>query len=191
MAKVLEILKPIRNHNSPLVYDPFLGSGTTLIAAERTGRCCRGLDIDPADSRVGVRAANDRRVQQVRELDVVDVAPAAGEAADHSGVSMKPSTVTVPLVVQPARLPVKVPLLTPGVLPTVGTGTPGSPAITDIAGDGSLRIAIFEQEVVALGCEDLEQALCAREALRRRDDARPAPQRPARGPAATPSAAWI
>ncbi len=31
-----------------LVLDIFLGSGTTLIAAERTGRRFRGLDIDPA-----------------------------------------------------------------------------------------------------------------------------------------------
>lgn len=30
-----------------VVLDTFLGSGTTLIAAERTGRHCRGLDIDP------------------------------------------------------------------------------------------------------------------------------------------------
>jgi DNA modification methylase len=29
------------------VLDAFLGSGTTLIAAERTGRCCRGLELDP------------------------------------------------------------------------------------------------------------------------------------------------
>ena len=31
-----------------LVLDIFLGSGTTLIAAERTGRRFRGVDIDPA-----------------------------------------------------------------------------------------------------------------------------------------------
>ena len=31
-----------------LMLDIFLGSGTTLIAAERTGRRFRGLDIDPA-----------------------------------------------------------------------------------------------------------------------------------------------
>jgi DNA modification methylase len=31
-----------------LVLDTFLGSGTTLIAAERTGRAFRGMDIDPA-----------------------------------------------------------------------------------------------------------------------------------------------
>ena len=42
-----------------------------------------------------------------------------------------------------AGWPVKVPLLTPGVLPTVGTGTPGAPAITDIDGNGSVRVAIF------------------------------------------------
>jgi DNA modification methylase len=31
-----------------IVLDAFLGSGTTLIAAERTGRSCRGLELDPA-----------------------------------------------------------------------------------------------------------------------------------------------
>lgn len=31
-----------------LVYDPFLGSGTTLIAAERLGRRCRACEISPA-----------------------------------------------------------------------------------------------------------------------------------------------
>src|SRR6266853_3831365 len=30
-----------------IVLDAFLGSGTTLIAAERTGRICRGLELDP------------------------------------------------------------------------------------------------------------------------------------------------
>jgi DNA modification methylase len=40
---------PILNHTSPedAVYDPFCGSGTALIAAEKLGRSCYALEIDP------------------------------------------------------------------------------------------------------------------------------------------------
>ena len=40
---------PIRNHTKPgeALYDPFLGSGTTLVAAERHARVCLGMEIDP------------------------------------------------------------------------------------------------------------------------------------------------
>ena len=40
---------PIRNHTKPgeAVYDPFLGSGTTLIATERHARVCYRVEIDP------------------------------------------------------------------------------------------------------------------------------------------------
>ncbi len=37
---------PLKNHAGN-VYDPFLGSGTTLIAAEKTGRKCYGMELDP------------------------------------------------------------------------------------------------------------------------------------------------
>jgi DNA modification methylase len=37
------------------VIDPFLGSGSTLIAAEETGRTCVGLDVDPAYVEVAIR----------------------------------------------------------------------------------------------------------------------------------------
>jgi hypothetical protein len=40
---------PIRNHteSGEAVYDPFLGSGTTLIAAETLARRCLAMEIDP------------------------------------------------------------------------------------------------------------------------------------------------
>jgi DNA modification methylase len=40
--------RPIQNHlkRGELVYDPFLGSGTTLAAAELTERTCLGLELD-------------------------------------------------------------------------------------------------------------------------------------------------
>lgn len=41
--------RPIRNHGGPDddIYDPFLGSGTTLIAAEQLNRRCFGMEISP------------------------------------------------------------------------------------------------------------------------------------------------
>lgn len=41
--------RPIVNNSEPgdAVYDPFLGSGTTLIAAEMTARKCVGLELSP------------------------------------------------------------------------------------------------------------------------------------------------
>jgi DNA modification methylase len=48
--KPVELMRrPILNHtkSGELVYDPFLGSGTTLAAAEVTGRVCYGLELDP------------------------------------------------------------------------------------------------------------------------------------------------
>ena len=48
--KPVEIMRrPILNHTRPgeACYDPFLGSGSTLIAAESSGRICYGMDIDP------------------------------------------------------------------------------------------------------------------------------------------------
>ena len=42
--------RPILNNSSPgqAVYEPFMGSGTSLIAAETTGRICLGLELNPA-----------------------------------------------------------------------------------------------------------------------------------------------
>ncbi len=48
--KPVEIMRrPILNHTKrgQIVYDPFLGSGTTVVAAELTDRLCCGLELDP------------------------------------------------------------------------------------------------------------------------------------------------
>ena len=46
--KPVEVMeRPIRNHDSKFVYDPFVGTGTTIIAAERQLRHCLAIDIDP------------------------------------------------------------------------------------------------------------------------------------------------
>lgn len=46
--KPLECMeRPIRHHEGD-VYEPFCGSGTTLIAAQRQGRKCYAIELDPA-----------------------------------------------------------------------------------------------------------------------------------------------
>ena len=48
--KPIELMRrPILNHTKrgELVYEPFLGSGTTLAAAEVTGRICCALELEP------------------------------------------------------------------------------------------------------------------------------------------------
>lgn len=43
------MMRPMMNHGArgDVVYDPFLGSGTSIIAAERSGRRCVGLELSP------------------------------------------------------------------------------------------------------------------------------------------------
>jgi DNA modification methylase len=53
--------RPIANNSRPgqVIYDPFSGSGTTLIAAEMSGRICYGLELSPAYVDVVVRRWQD------------------------------------------------------------------------------------------------------------------------------------
>ena len=49
--------RPILNNSAPgdAIYEPFSGSGTTIIAAEMTGRRCLAMEIDPAYCDVAVQ----------------------------------------------------------------------------------------------------------------------------------------
>lgn len=56
--KPVECMKrPIENNSSPgqAVYEPFSGSGTTIIAAEMTGRCCHAIELSPQYVDVAVK----------------------------------------------------------------------------------------------------------------------------------------
>ena len=42
-------------HKKDIVLDPFLGSGSTILAAEKTGRYCHGIELDPLYVDVAIR----------------------------------------------------------------------------------------------------------------------------------------
>lgn len=65
--KPVECMKrPIENNSSPgqAVYEPFSGSGTTIIAAEMTGRHCHAVELSPAYVDVAVKRWQDFTGQQ-------------------------------------------------------------------------------------------------------------------------------
>jgi DNA modification methylase len=56
--KPVECMKrPIENNSSPgqAVYEPFSGSGTTIIACEMTARACHAIELNPAYVDVAIR----------------------------------------------------------------------------------------------------------------------------------------
>ena len=60
--KPVECMKrPMENNSSPgqAVYEPFSGSGTTIIAAEITGRACLAMELNPAYVDVAVKRWED------------------------------------------------------------------------------------------------------------------------------------
>jgi DNA modification methylase len=65
--KPVECMKrPIENNSSAgqAVYEPFSGSGTTIIAAEMTGRACHAIELNPAYVDVAVKRWQDFTGQQ-------------------------------------------------------------------------------------------------------------------------------
>lgn len=69
--KPLECMeRPIRNNSKPgdLIYEPFSGSGTTIIACERTGRKCRAIELNPAYVAVAIQRWADATGKEPRKL---------------------------------------------------------------------------------------------------------------------------
>jgi DNA modification methylase len=87
--------RPILNNSSPgqTVYDPFVGSGTTIIAAEMTGRACQAIELNASYVDVAVRRweaftgkaarleANGKTYAEVAEERAVGVAEQSDGAA--------------------------------------------------------------------------------------------------------------
>jgi len=89
MDALLDVTAP-----GDLVLDPFLGSGTTLMAAERTGRRCVGVEIEPAFVDLAIR-----RWQKLTGRDAIHAesghsfneiaSDASGEASSPPGTGDK------------------------------------------------------------------------------------------------------
>jgi DNA modification methylase len=95
--KPVECMKrPIENNSSAgqAVYDPFVGSGTTIIAAEMTGRACHAIELSPAYVDVAIRRWQAFAGQEATHADGRTFA--AIEAA--RGVVAKPVRVRPPRV---------------------------------------------------------------------------------------------
>lgn len=74
--------RPIENNSSPgqAVYEPFSGSGTTIIAAEQTGRSCYAIELNPVYVDVAVKRWQDFTGKSaMREVDGISYNDAIGK----------------------------------------------------------------------------------------------------------------
>lgn len=57
--KPIDVVQDLAQHTTGDIYDPFLGSGTTMVAAHRLGRRCFGCEIDPGYAAVTLQRMSD------------------------------------------------------------------------------------------------------------------------------------
>ncbi len=87
--KPVEVMRRPMVNNSErgdLIYEPFCGSGTTLIAAETVGRRCFALELDPAYCDVIVK----RWQEFTGQAAVLDGGPTVDELAAHAADLSQP-----------------------------------------------------------------------------------------------------
>ena len=88
--------RPMLNNSSPgqAVYEPFCGSGSSLIAAEATGRVCHAVELDPAYVDVAVLRWQAYSGQQAvlegqgGSFDTVRADRAADQLSRHNAVTV-------------------------------------------------------------------------------------------------------
>ena len=91
MKPVELIRRPILYHMHPgeLIYEPFSGSGTALIAAEMTGRRCYALELSPAFVDVAIlrwqRFAGQEAILAGEERSFAEIAAARAPAEMLTG----------------------------------------------------------------------------------------------------------
>jgi DNA modification methylase len=71
-----------------LVLDPFLGGGTTLMAAERVGRRCCGMELDPLYVDTIIRRWQALTGDTARHAETGETFESAAAAAKHDAVQV-------------------------------------------------------------------------------------------------------
>ena len=93
------------------VVDPFLGSGSTLIAADKTGRVCRGVELDPLYVDVIVRRFEAATGNQAVLVETGETFEALATQGAGTGVGLRPAPAAAHVADEPPRngrlLPVK------------------------------------------------------------------------------------
>jgi DNA modification methylase len=94
--------RPILNHTEKgaVVYDPFLGSGSTLIAADSVDRICYGVEISPqyVDTAVGrwQHASGKQAVLEADGKTFDEVRIARGAGRDTEAIADEGGRLNVP-----------------------------------------------------------------------------------------------
>lgn len=100
--KPVECMKrPMENNSAPggYVYDPFVGSGTSIIAAEMTGRRCLAIDVEPTYAQVSIERWQNFSGEQAKlnGKTFSDVVQERSNEISHNGNAIRSENVVGPV----------------------------------------------------------------------------------------------